>query len=232
MTTGNDLMDALPASATKIHCPRWLVNLEQGHALVLQGRPMTHAFFPVTAVCSVAIELRGAGWVQTAIVGSEGCTGLQLALGTSFSRARETIAIAGSGYLLRAEELDIICREHGALRQAIWRHAGYRVLFAERLVACNAHHPVRERLACWLLVAHDRVAGREIPFTQEMLAGMVAARRPGVSIAAGELKRAGAIEYSRGVLRVLDRRKLRALACQCYDVMKAAPAVPLRSLPR
>jgi len=45
-------------------------------------------------------------------------------------------------------------------------------------------------------------------------------RREGVTEAAGRLQVGGLIDYSRGRIRVLDRRKLEARVCECYSVVK------------
>ena len=45
-------------------------------------------------------------------------------------------------------------------------------------------------------------------------------RREGVTEAAGKLQSAGLIHYSRGHITVLDRRRLEARACECYQVVK------------
>ena len=49
---------------------------------------------------------------------------------------------------------------------------------------------------------------------------MLGVQRTGVSAAAGDLQRAGLIRYSRGIVTILDRRGLRALACECYGLSK------------
>jgi CRP-like cAMP-binding protein len=76
------------------------------------------------------------------------------------------------------------------------------------------------RLARWLLMQHDRAEGAEFPMTHEFLALMLAARRPGISVAAGVLQRAGAISYTHGRMAVLDRAGLEAAACECYGVVR------------
>jgi CRP-like cAMP-binding protein len=222
MRSGNELIDALPASVRQRD--GWLADLPQGHPLVMQRAPITHAFFPVSAVCSITIELASGQQAQVALVGSEGCTGVRLALGAPVNEGKESVVVAGRGYLLRAEQLIALCGQHERFRQAVLRHASYRLALAARLAACNAHHPLRQRLARWLLVAQDRVGNPEIPFTHGLLAAMVGGTRPRVSLAAGELKSAGAIEYTRGVLRVLDRRQLSALSCECYEEAKPVGA--------
>src|SRR3954454_6887401 len=39
--------------------------------------------------------------------------------------------------------------------------------------ACNAHHCLQERLARWLLIAHDRAESDALPLTQEFLSMML-----------------------------------------------------------
>jgi Mn-dependent DtxR family transcriptional regulator len=56
--------------------------------------------------------------------------------------------------------------------------------------------------------------------TQELIADMLGVRREGVTLAAGHLQDMGAINYARGRIQILDRRKLEATACECYKVVK------------
>ena len=87
--------------------------------------------------------------------------------------------------------------------------------------ACNRAHTVEERCARWLLMTHDRVGEAErFPLTQEFLAIMLGVRRSGVNVAAGALRDAGLIRYSRGAVRVLDRSGLEAAACECYGIVR------------
>ena len=49
---------------------------------------------------------------------------------------------------------------------------------------------------------------------------MLGVRREGVNQAASKLQQLGAISYSRGLIKVLDRAKLERLSCECYGVVK------------
>jgi len=88
--------------------------------------------------------------------------------------------------------------------------------FVMQSTACNASHSVEQRLARWLLMAHDRMGGREFPLTQEFVAMMLGAARPTVSVVAGTLQNAGLIKYRRGNVTIVDREELESASCECY----------------
>jgi Mn-dependent DtxR family transcriptional regulator len=87
--------------------------------------------------------------------------------------------------------------------------------------ACNAVHSVEQRLARWLLTAHDRVERNEFPLTQEFVAMMLGATRPTVTVVAGTLQRAGLITYHRGHVTIVDRAGLENASCECHRVAAA-----------
>jgi len=80
---------------------------------------------------------------------------------------------------------------------------------------------VVHRLARWLLLVHDRTDGDTLNLTHEVISLMLGVTRPGVTIAAGVLQRAGLIQYPRGRLIIMDRDGLEAVACECYSNVSA-----------
>jgi CRP-like cAMP-binding protein len=90
-----------------------------------------------------------------------------------------------------------------------------------RAVACNALHSVQQRACRWLLTTHDRVDSDEFLLTQEFLGQMLGVTRASVNEVARELQDAGAIDYSRGRITILDRGQLESRACECYRVITA-----------
>ena len=87
-------------------------------------------------------------------------------------------------------------------------------------VACNQLHSMPERLARWMLMTQDR-AGDEFPMTHDFMAQMLGVHRPGVTGALQELQRSGALDYERGLMRVVDRALLEEASCECYRIIRA-----------
>ncbi|MBE9166090.1 winged helix-turn-helix domain-containing protein [Pleurocapsales cyanobacterium LEGE 06147] len=85
---------------------------------------------------------------------------------------------------------------------------------------CNRFHSVEERLCRWLLVAQDRSKTSEISLTREILAQMIGAGRPSVSLVTGTLQSAGLIHASRGKITILNREGMKEAACECYQIVK------------
>ena len=85
---------------------------------------------------------------------------------------------------------------------------------------CNRHHSLDQQLCRWLLLSLDRLTGKELVMTQELIANMLGVRREGVTEAAGKLQDAGLIRYRRGTITVLDRAGLEARSCECYQVVR------------
>ena len=85
---------------------------------------------------------------------------------------------------------------------------------------CNRLHSVEQRLSRWLLLCHDRVSSDELRMTQEFISNMLGGRRESVTVAAGHLQDARLIHYARGYIKILDRKGLEAVSCECYRVVK------------
>jgi CRP-like cAMP-binding protein len=219
--TGNTLWDALPAGTRRLY-QKTLVDLAAGTQLVRQGERITQAFFPTTAVCSIAVELASGDKAETAAVGSDGFIGVPVLLGMSVSNASKVVQLPGKGYLISTRQLLDLCRQHENFRKALFNYSAFRLHLASRSVACNSFHSIPERLARWLLFTHDRAGQDEFRLTHEALSAVLAATRPRVSEAAMKLKATGIIAYRRGMVRIIDRKRLEALSCECYEETRTA----------
>jgi hypothetical protein len=127
---------------------------------------------------------------------------------------------AGDGYRLKANILKREFALAGRLQRLALRFTQALITQMAQTAVCNRHHTVEQQLCRWLLLSLDRLPGNELAMTQELIANMLGVRREGVTQAAGKLQADGLIQYSRGLIRVLDREKLEAHVCECYAVVK------------
>ena len=111
---------------------------------------------------------------------------------------RSICQVPGEGYRLPARAFREAIERSRPLDALIWRYAAVVLRQTGQGVACNALHPVPERLSRWLLMSHDRVGRDEFPMTHEFMGELLGVRRPTVTVAAGTLQAAGLITFRRG----------------------------------
>jgi CRP-like cAMP-binding protein len=219
--SGNHLLDSLPASARRACMESSdAVDLRAGEEIIRQGDRSRYAFFPASAVCSLTIGLRSGDKAECASVGAEGMIGLSLIAAPPRSPFSAIVHVGGRGYRLPVAVLNALLQDHRPLREAMLIYAGFALNAVGRSVACNSYHSIVERLARWLLILHDRVDRDELALTHDMLSQMLAATRPRLSLAAARLRTLRTIDYQRGVVRILDRRRLEQAACECYEAAR------------
>jgi CRP-like cAMP-binding protein len=169
--------------------------------------------------------------VEIATVGREGVVGIFTADDGERSASMSMVqAATDSCSRLPAARFRDEMDQRGAFHALMTRYMRAHIGTIAQSVGCNAVHTVEQRLARWLLMAHDRVGLDEFPLTQEFVAMMLGAARPYVTSVAGTLQKAGLITYRRGVIRIVDREKLEAASCECYRVVTEQLAA-VRQLP-
>lgn len=106
--------------------------------------------------------------------------------------------MSGDAYRIPAKVIKSEFDKGGPLQRLLLLYT--RALLAQmaQTAVCNRHHSLDEQLCRWLLLCLDRLSSGELTMTQELIAKMLGVRRQGVVEAAGNLQRAGLIEYRRG----------------------------------
>lgn len=217
-TPGNGLLASLTdldrARVTK-DCET--IALVAGQVLVEPRGRMTHAWFPTGAVISLSVGHAGHGDnLEVALVGREGMVGLPLLLGGTVSEVLATVTSPGNAMRIGAAALRAAMADSAPLAQRLHRYLLVALAQMAQSAVCTRHHRLDQRLARWLLVAGDRVPAGELHATHESLAARLGVRRAGVTRAANGLQQARLIAYRRGMLMLLDRKGLEAVACACY----------------
>jgi CRP-like cAMP-binding protein len=197
-----------------------LVEFPQRLVLHMPDEPITAVHFPETGWVSMLATLDNGDAAEVGLVGREGMVGLPLLLGTDRSPFEAMVQAGGNALRLSAEAFGQALDHSAALRTMLLRYTlAFNVQVAQT-AACNGRHQIEQRLARWMLMAHDRSEGDGFPMTHEFLSMMLGVRRAGVTVAAGVLQRAGLIRYERGRMTVTDRDGLEAGACDCYDQVR------------
>ena len=217
----NHLLAALPPE----DYARLLPALEQvsmplGEVIYESGVLIRHVYFPTTAIVSLLYVMEDGASAEIAVVGNEGVVGVSLFMGGETTPSRAIVQSAGDAYRLKGQLLKDEFYRAGPMQRLLLRYTQALLTQMAQTAVCNRHHSLDQQLCRWLLLSLDRLPSTELVMTQELIANMLGVRREGVTEAAGNLQRAGLIEYSRGHIAVLDRPGLEARACECYAVVK------------
>ena len=196
------------------------VEMPLGQVLYESGRPMSHVYFPTTAIVSLLYVMENGASAEIAVVGYEGVVGITLFMGGGTTPSRGVVQSAGMGVRLSAQRIKDEFNRSGPVMHLLLRYTQALIAQMVQTAACNRHHSLDQQLCRWLLLSLDRLPGNELVMTQELIANMLGVRREGVTEGALNLQKAGLISYSRGRITVLDRTGLEKRTCECYAVVK------------
>ena len=222
-TTRNRLLAALPPDDLARLRPRLdAVELPFRKVLHAPGQPIEAIYFPETGWFSMLAYLENGDAAEVGLVGYEGMVGLPVLLGADSNDIEAMVQCPGTALRMDAQAFREELERIPALRTLLLRYALVHHGQVARTAACNGRHHIDQRLARWLLMAHDRAEGDEFPMTHEFLSMMLGVRRAGVTVSAGSLSKAGFIRYERGRMAITDRPGLESVACECYGVVRRA----------
>jgi CRP-like cAMP-binding protein len=183
------------------------------------GEKLEFAYFPNRGLISLVVVMKDGRTVEAGIVGNEGFTGTLASVGLSRSPLHAVVQITGDGFRVEVGALQNTLESAPHLQRMLSRYAAIRSMQVAQTAACNRLHDIGQRLARWLLMTQDRVDSGSLPITHDFLATMLGTDRPSVTEAAGVLQKKKVIEYTRGAVKIVNRKKLENSACECYGVI-------------
>jgi CRP-like cAMP-binding protein len=218
-TNGNRLLRALSSDDVALLAPHLQpVDMPVHRDMEKPNRRIEDVFFMETGIASVVGEQPNGTVAEIGLVGCEGMTGTAIVLGTDRSPHSTYIQVKGTGQRLAATDLQKAMGESRSMQTVLLKFAQAFAIQTAHTAIANARAKLHERLARWLLMAHDRVAGDNLPLTHEFLSLMLAVRRAGVTEAIHVLKQEALIEAHRGEIRLLNRKGLEKIAGSFYGV--------------
>lgn len=220
LVSENRILAALPAEEYEqvaAHLERVPLNLRQ--VLFRPDDELRYVHFPVNAIVSLLTDLEDGSGMEVGLVGREGMVGISAILGGVETKVA-TVQGEGEALRLSVGKLREEFQKGGTLQRALLRYTHALMTQISQSLVCNARHHIEGRLARWLLMYHDRLDRDEFDMTHEFMASMLGVRRSGVSEIANRLQERGLIQYHRGRVRILNRKGLEDLVCECYPAVK------------
>jgi CRP-like cAMP-binding protein len=217
----NRLLESLDSATRKSLTPHLtLVDLHLKQYIYKPNEPLANVYFPINAVISMLAPPEVGASIEVATIGNEGFAGLPVFLGAKSAPGTSFAQIAGQALRMRAVDFRSAVERNGSLTRVLHRYTQALMVQISQGTACNRAHSIQQRCARWLLLTHDRVGGDEFPLTQEFLAQMLGVRRASVGEVATALQKRGLIRYSRGRIRIMNRRGLESASCICYSIIR------------
>jgi CRP-like cAMP-binding protein len=196
------------------------VDLPRSRSLEVPRRRIGTAYFIASGVVSI-VSIDGRSEIETGVIGREGMTGIPLLLGDDRWPHSTYMQVAGWGYAVDAAALRQCMVASSSMAAVFLKFIQTFLMQVSSTAKSRAHGRLAQRLARWLLMAHDRATNDDIALTHEFLAMMLAVRRAGVTDAVNALVERGFIQAVRGRIRITDRPALEQEAGSMYGEAEA-----------
>lgn len=174
-----------------------------------------------SGIASVVAAGRGGREIEVGLIGREGMTGLAVVLGNHRSPLQTYIQSAGAGWLVRAIRLREALQHSPTMQHTMLKFAQAFMIQTAHTAAANGRARLDERLARWLLMAHDRSEADVLSLTHEFLGLMLGVRRAGVTVGLQGLESQGLINVARRQITILNRKGIETVAGPSYGVPEA-----------
>ena len=197
------------------------ITLKERQVLEVPNKPITHVYFVETGVVSVVAVNAEDHRIEVGVIGREGMTGAPLVFGDDRAQHSAYMQIGGSGKRIAAPAFVAAMNQSQTLRALVLKSAQAFMIQTAHTALANGRAKLEQRLARWLLMAHDRLDSDAVPLTHEFLAVMLGVRRAGVTVALHSFERRGLIATKRGQLTLINRTGIEEVAGSFYGIPEA-----------
>lgn len=218
----NRLLNKMSAEDWSLLAPHLeLITLKERQVVEVPNKPITHVYFVETGVVSVVAVNEEDHRIEVGVIGKEGMTGVPLILGDDRAQHSAYMQIGGNGRRMPAGTFLEVLNQSASLRTLMMKSAHAFMIQTAHTALANGRAKLEERLARWLLMAHDRLNTDSVPLTHEFLAVMLGVRRAGVTVALHSFERRGLIATRRGQLTLVNRKGIEQVAGSFYGIPEA-----------
>jgi CRP-like cAMP-binding protein len=197
------------------------VELTYRQQIELPHEPFAYMVFPESGVISVVAKSPEGKDTEIALIGYEGVTGTACLLGATTTPHSTYVQIPGSGWRIPVADLLSCASKSREINKKLLLFTQSLSVQTASTALANAQADAQTRLARWLLMIHDRTRDADLRITHELLAVMLALRRPWVTETLNGLQALGYIALKRQIVTVIDRRGLVSVANGFYGLAEA-----------
>ena len=202
------------------------VELPLGGNLYKSGDVIEYVYFPSTALVSLVTHMKKGEAIEVGVIGNDGMVGIPVLLGDDIAFEEAIVQVAGAALRMKSTVLKQVVQQRASpLLTMLLLYTRNLMKQVMQTAACNQLHNEKERLARWLLMCRDRLESDELPLTQDFISDMLGLPRASITNAANDIQMKGLIRYTPGSIRILKRKRLEALACECYQVVAVKASV-------
>jgi CRP-like cAMP-binding protein len=195
------------------------VVFKTGQRIEMPGQPIKHLYFLESGMASMTTTFSDGREVEVGMFGYESVIGVSALMGTKSSLNHIYTQIEGTGYRCALAAAKKEFDNNGIFQKLALRYVQAQLVQSMQSAGCAAMHNFEQRLSRWLLISADRAHVESFKMSQEFLSHMLGSTRPTVSLVAGTLKKEQLIDYTRGRIRILDRKQLEKRSCECYQII-------------
>jgi CRP-like cAMP-binding protein len=215
---GNHLLRALSEADFALVQPHLeAVDYELRQIVFRAGEPIDHVLFPESGIISIVADIEQ-GRFEVGLAGWEAIAGVPVVLGVERTPHTAMVQLSGNGLRMTAAQLRSAMGQSTSLRSLLLRYVHTFIVQVSQTAYANVAYDIEARLARWILMAHDRVKGSEVPLTHEFMSTMLGTGRPGVTFAVQQLEGNGLIRALRGRIIIRNREGLEELAGNAYGM--------------
>jgi len=218
----NRLLAALsPADLVLLEPQLQSVQLEKRRVIEAPNKIVDYVYFPETMIASVVALCGRDERIEVGLIGCEGVSGLTVLMGDRRSPNSTYVQVEGEALRIEAEMLRKILLQSDSLRELLLRFGHVFTTQIAQTAVANGRAKLEQRLARWILMAHDRTVADDVAMTHEFLAVMLGVRRASVTVALDAIEKRGFIAARRGRITVADRKAIEKMAGHFYGVPEA-----------
>ena len=191
-----------------------------GQRIEQPGKPIKNLYFLDSGMASMTTTFLDGSEVEVGMFGYESVIGVSALMGTIQGLNHVYTQIAGTGYRCGYASALKEFERFGVFHKLCLRYVQAQLVQSSQSAGCASRHNNEQRLSRWLLISADRAHIETFRMSQEFLSHMLGSTRPTVSLVAGTLKKEKLITYTRGQIRILNRKGLEKRACECYGIIR------------